>query len=61
MSFVLSLTDPTLIPALEKREEWAQMGVGVIVSIVHNKGGQITAMSNVDNGLLEALEIEAPY
>lgn len=61
ISFVLSLTDPTLIPALEEREEWAQMGVGVIVSIVHNKGGQITAMSNVDNGLLKALEMEAPY
>lgn len=54
---MLSLTDPTLILALEEREEWAQMGVGVIVSIVHNEGGQITAMSNVANGLLKALEM----
>lgn len=37
------------------------MGVGVIVSVVHNKGGQITAMSNAANEVLQGLEMEAPY
>lgn len=37
------------------------MGVGVIVSAVHNKDVQTTAMSNAANDLLKGLEIEAPY
>lgn len=37
------------------------MGVGKIVSVVYNKGGHTTALSNVTNDLLKALEIEAPY
>lgn len=69
ISFVLSLTDPALIPARGRAREMVDNGGSSIPDgtwkdcqrHAHNEDGQIIPLSNVASDLLKVLEMDAPY